>query len=56
MPDVDDRASIVAYIQERAAQCDAKKDDVQHGHYYRGLVTIYRALATDIAAKLDLPQ
>lgn len=52
----EDRDSIVQFIESRAKYCEAKKNDPTHGHYYRGLITVYRALASDVSAKLDLHQ
>lgn len=52
----DERTSIVHFIESRAKYCEDRRDDPTHGHYYRGLITVYRALASDVSAKLDLQQ
>lgn len=48
------RASIFNYITARAAQHDAAADkSPRNAPYHRGSATMFRALADDIAAKLD---
>ena len=51
----DNRPSIIAYIEARADRHDVRaRTDSRYEHYHRGTATLFRALANDIRAELDL--
>ncbi len=50
-----ERQRIVDYINKRADKHDATaKRDRDNASYYRGTATLFRALASDIQAELDV--
>lgn len=51
----DARTSIVDYINKRADQHDEKsKRDSEYASFHRGTATLFRSLASDIKAELDV--
>jgi hypothetical protein len=48
----DERESVIAHIDGKAAFCEGRQDDVTNGPWYRGLARLYRTLSEDIRGGL----
>lgn len=54
MADLPDRESIAAYIERKAGAADARRSHPQFGGEYAEHAALFRALASDVRARLDV--